>query len=740
LAKGGEPASLIPAIGFLLPKLRVRGAVLGIDEAYALGVFVDAAEGLRRWVRAGEGSAPTGQGDADLAAIVQAWPDCSAASAAVFRVLDRSGHLRDLKEFAQIRRRIQDLQRELAAVTARYTGGEDYQKMLQSRTPALRDGRKVLAVKANYRGRIRGIVHEVSATGQTIFVEPEDVVEKNNDILMEQRRLDAEIRRVLLAMTESIAGLLPQIEALHEGVIAFECLRARARYSLRTGGIFVPETGTKGGEASLALYGARHPLLGPGCVPVDLVLSGPARAVIITGPNTGGKTVALKTVGLFALMNQAGLALPVSEGSVLPYFECVYADIGDEQSISQSLSTFSAHITAISAIERAATSRSLVLLDELGAGTDPQEGGALAMAVLDSLVPRGLYLFATTHHGILKNYGYTRPGVQNASVEFDRETLSPTFRIIMGVPGESRALEIAARSGLDCAILEAARTYLAGGQGDISALIGSLQDKHLELDRRLSAGRAEAARLAEERRQADLRALQLRQKEHEIREGQAGDLKGFLSDARKTLENLVRELREGEITREKTLAVKEFLAGLEAEAQVQDEALDAEAAALREESMFDAREAAGEKELAPGMEVFAGKRKTRGVLVRKDRKDSWIVETGSVRLSFPEGEIIPAKPSKKAVSVIHPEIETDAKMELSLLGLRLEEALGQLRRQIDAAVLSGLTSFAVIHGKGDGILQKGVHDYLSTEPLVEDFYFSRPELGGFGRTEVILRR
>ncbi|MDR2375423.1 MAG: endonuclease MutS2 [Treponema sp.] len=731
--EGEEPRESLPSILPILPKLAVEGACLEIEEAYALGIFVERAGRLAAWLL----KAPGVFGDT-----LSGLPDCSALALEIFKIIDRDGQLRDLDEFRAIKRRIARLREELEAAVGRYTGNEDTRRMLQSPLPSQRDGRLVLAVKANFRGRIRGIVHEVSATGQTIFVEPGEVVERNNDILIEQRALDAEILRVLRILSARIAETREDLAALRQGIVELEVLRAKARYSLETGGSFAAAS-----PLSVVLREARHPLL-DAAVPIDLVMAPGIRTVIITGPNTGGKTVALKILGLFALMNQSGLALPTAEGSSLPVFDGVYADIGDEQSLSQSLSTFSGHIMNIAAITAAASPCSLVLLDELGSGTDPEEGSAIAMAILDHLIEKKTWLVVTTHHGVLKNYGYTREAVENASMEFDGRTLCPTFRIRMGVPGESRALDIAARNGLSPAIVEKARSYLAEERADVSALIRGLRDKHRELDSGRDLVRSEELRLREEGRKADLRELRLRQKEAELKEKGLGQLGNFLSESRKTLENLVRELREAEITREKTLKVKEFLAGLEAAAARGDRELEDEKALLaqdrdREKEEQEPSVTAAAPALQEGAEVLAGLDKRRGRVLRPDRKKkgNWIVEIGSLKLSVDGKELVPLSPSPAKPCAVSLDLVAPAgvKMELSLRGMRLEEALEALRRQIDGAVLSGLREFAVVHGKGEGILMKGVHEYLRNERAVADYYFSRPELGGAGRTEVILK-
>jgi DNA mismatch repair protein MutS2 len=749
---GDAPRRYLPTVGFLFPKLDVEGMVLEVDEAFAIGLFIERGDELRKWLLP----------HAVFAEMLKDMPDCGELAAAIFRIIDKEGNLRDLPELRAIKRRIQSLNAALDTAVSRYTTDEEIRRMLQSTVPSQRDGRTVLAIKANFRGRIRGIVHEVSSSGQTIFLEPEEVVEKNNEILIEKRNLDAEIKRIMLNITGKIAEHSEELKVFRLMTLSVEVLMAKARYSLETKGCFTPfvtDPNTPDQVASslfvlaqVRLVQARHPLL-KNAIPIDLAMDGGTRALIITGPNTGGKTVALKTAGLFAMMNQIGVALPVAEGSALPVFDGIFADIGDEQSIGQSLSTFSAHITNIANIIDHSTENSLALLDELGSGTDPQEGGAIAMAILDRLIEKRTRLIITTHHGVLKNYGYTRQEVENASVEFDPRTLSPTYRIITGIPGESRALDIAARNGLGQDIVLVARSYIDSGHSDVSALISGLKEKHRELDTLAEKTRLEDQRVKNERRKSDLKELKLRQKEFELKAGLAGKLRLLLDESRKTLENLVRELKEGAsspedvLSREKTLKVKEFLGELARTVDAEDAALEEEEQAIAEAQRQSETLGTGTAaELSPGMEVFAGASKRRGVLVRQDKKspagNTWIVEIGSLKMRFPERELIPATTSSRPKPVTttvdlapaHP-----ACFELNLRGMRLEEAIETLRCQVDAAVLQGLGAFSVIHGTGEGILQKGVHDWLKKEPSVANYYFSRPELGGFGRTEVILR-
>jgi len=811
LIKNGtnEPRAWLPAIGFLLPKTEKEGVVLELDEALAIGLFIERGEALMKWaigstadngINAGINTGVNNGGNKTIMAkhplfeLHGNMTDCRQIAAEIFKIIDREGKLRDIPSLRAIKKRIGSLEKELKTIVSGYALDEEYKKMLQSTLPSQRDGRTVLAVKTNYRGRIRGIVHEVSSTGQTVFVEPLDVVDKNNEILLEKRNLDIEIQKIFRELTEKICSISENLRNFHRVIIDLECLRARARYSLETKGHFAcpascgdglqPDSLQADSHAvsdTLILKRARHPLLKK-AVPIDVEMKSGTRTLVITGPNTGGKTVALKTLGLLAMMNQSGLALPLDEGSAIPFFDGIYADIGDEQSIDQSLSTFSAHITNISAITANATEKSLVLLDELGSGTDPEEGGAIAMAILDFLIEKKSRMVITTHHGILKNYGYTRQGVENASVEFDAHTLSPTYKIINGVPGESRALDIAGANGLDPAIVEKARRYIDEDKSDISALISGLEQKHRELAGIEQKSAIEQNRLKEAKRKADLKELQLRQKEAELKRETVGKLQLLLRESRKTLENLVRELNEAGPDREKNLKVKEFLKELARNVEDESSVLDDEERIIREQFMDSGSPAAAAAaavaaeaaavEFIPGMEVYAGPSRQRGVIVRTDKKslsgNSWVVKVGSLKMSFPEKELLPVpscsaagdkkgaksnnraskgssssyqKPDLAKVSwaaELSPEAN-NAVYELKLLGMRLEEAKEALRRQIEAALLGGLKTFYVVHGTGSGILQKGIHEYLKNEPAVEDYYFSRPEQGGFGRTEVVLR-
>ncbi|MGA2642837.1 MAG: Smr/MutS family protein, partial [Spirochaetia bacterium] len=596
----------------------------------------------------------------------------------------------------------------------------------QTTTPTQRDGRVVLPLKSQYKGRVKGIVHEMSSSGSTLFIEPLEIVEKNNAIVQEENLYRLEARRILRELTSEVSRKTADVRLLVRAVSAMDTWLARARYAVSHGCRRAEEDTQR-----VSLIDARHPLLGSIVVPVTVMVGGDQRVLIITGPNTGGKTVSLKTVGILALMNQFGMEIPAAEGSALPLFDSVYADIGDEQSIEQSLSTFSAHVKNLATIVRSAGARSLVLMDELGAGTDPQEGVALAMSLLDHFMARGCIVLATTHHGILKNYGATRPGAQNASMGFDRETFSPTYRILMGVPGESHALQIARRSGMPENVVQSAFSYLDDERTDISRLVSHLAERHQKLTVAEDEHKARENELREKRRKADLQELTLRQKELELRRHGLKELRDFIGQARKDWEEL----------REKTGASAGSDFGRLA-ARIQSR-IESEEKRIVEER--DALAPGASFEIHPGMDVIIARTGRRGRAVRPDKGARWIVETETLRLSLPPGELRPAPLSGPGENAA-PSVSFTAAgpvdppvLDLHIRGMRLDEAMKLVEKQLDSALLHGLREFTIVHGKGEGILRTAVHRYLKSLPAVESFRFSLPEEGGFGRTIVTLK-
>lgn len=782
-----------PSVGTVFSLLGIDGAQLSQEQLFTLALFCTATQTAKTLIEsaAEEFEIP------NLNALAQEMPSLKEAGDMIFSVLDKDGDVRDLPELRAIRAKIASLHKEIESCIRKYTSDPSLNSALQSNVPAFRANRELLAVRADHRSAVSGIVHEVSASGQTIYVEPEEVVRANNELIQQEFALQSELRRIFRELTAKIGIFKDEFTDALSKMTLLDTTCAAAKWLSSTRGVFAEDCDMH--KEPPAIYKARHPLLGDKAVPVDISFMDSKRVLIITGPNTGGKTVTLKTIGLFALLNQAGLPVPAAEGTRLPVFSSVFADIGDEQSIDDSLSTFSSHMKKTAQMVNCADSNSLILLDELASGTDPQEGGAIAMATLDTLIERGSFTIVTTHHGILKNYGYTNKSCINASVEFDTGTLAPTYRLLMGVPGESHAIDIALKSGLPQSVVNKAREYISTEQADVSTLIRGLTQKHAELDSLLKTQKEAEQKLAVKELKIQEKEVSLKEQEIELRQKEKKSASEFVSQTRKQLENLVRELREGEITREKTLAVKGFISGMsdgldsisqdiqntkdslkkqQEEVKKQNETLlqngirlgkqrsggsssnkktrqkmsNAEALKTASVTTFSAgavrQEPPKPVSLLPGTEVIAGTAARRGVLLKKEKSGNWSVQFGSMKMSVPESAIKPLvntpAPSFSTPQIVFDKAQDSSeeserpKFELRLLGMRYEEAVKALEKQLDLCAIHNFKSFSVIHGKGSGILQQAVRDILSHYPGIKEFHFAMPEEGGTGKTYVTL--
>ncbi len=792
--KGGSPLTGWGECTPLLTKLGVTDYALDVESIAVLGGFCKAEIHTKQTLLALENDEHLNL--SLLEAAGNQLPDLESQKNAIYRVIDESGMIRDLPELRAIRSEIRRKQNEIDAIIKSYTTDNSLASSLQSNIPVLRGDRQVLAVKSSAKSRIPGIVHEMSQTGQTCFIEPADLVIKNNELVQEQFRLSQAIHNILKALTAELGSGKDNLETALTLMARLDASLASARWGLAVQGTYAFDLPDEEGQVaeptfhSPILIKARHPLLGSRAVPITVQFQREAnnchghRMLIITGPNTGGKTVTLKTIALLAMLNQSGFPIPAAEGTALPIFTGVYADIGDEQNMDQNLSTFSGHMKNVATILEHADADSLVLLDELGSGTDPQEGGAIAMAVLDELIKRDSFVLVTTHHGILKNYGYTHPSVTNASVEFGTETLAPTYRILMGVPGESHALDIARRSGLPAAIADQAEQYISNNQADISALIRGLNAKHEELAKRETEFAIKERDINERWRKVDLKNLRLKQHELELREQGYRKSRDFVDKSRSMLENLVRELREGEVTREKTLKVKETIAELTRAVEEEQASLQAEQDALPKELLPGAKryvsQADGKAQAAgvvsddngelsylePGTDVIHARTRQTGTVASIAKKGNsaadarYVVMFGSMKMTVKACDIqVAQKQSKPSVSV---ELSMDSGsemksgsadgrvqfgvvkndrpvLELRLLGMRYEEAEKALDRQLDLCCIHNMKSFSIIHGKGNGVLQQMVQSKLKGYNAVSEYHFAKPEDGGFGKTYVTLK-
>lgn len=608
----------------------------------------------------------------------------------------------------------------------RYTQDSGPATALQEPIVTSRDGRYVVPVRADRRHMLPGVVHGTSASGQTLFVEPVEMVELNNRVRELQAAEQHEIERILTVLTAEVADAADPLTTTMDALSAIDLALAKARFaaSLRAVEPLVADDGARQ-PRRLFLKRARHPLIPPEqVVPIDLTLGEDFRVLVITGPNTGGKTVALKTVGLLSLMAQSGLFIPADEGSELPAFDGVFADIGDEQSIEQNLSTFSSHMTRVIATLRNVSERSLVLFDELGAGTDPEEGAALARAIIQRLLVEGCLAVTTTHYSELKTFAYSTEGVENASVEFDVETLSPTYRLQVGVPGRSNALLIAQRLGLSADILETARSYIDPNLEQADVLLAEIKERHVAAE--------EARRRAElDRERAHQALAEAEERRDTIERETLADLEAELRDVRDTLRR-VRRIPE-------RLPEPVFQAEVaEARKHLDTASLEARRTARRRQVAPERREPfkVGDKvELA----ALGGEGEIVALAENGVEAD---VQMGAFKLRQPLRDLkklVNAPTVTRGQRATAPRPTQRVDMELHLRGQRVGGIEPILDDYLDNAYLSNLPFVRIVHGKGTGALREAVHTFVSRHPLVKSWETPPYNEGGDGVTLVYLK-
>lgn len=667
-----------------------------------------------------------------LAFIAESLSDAPRVIDEIGRVFDDAGEIADdaSPELARIRRELKIAQQRVMERLQHLITSSQYAKYLQEALITQRDGRYVVPVRAEARGRIQGIVHDASASGATLFIEPLAVVELGNRVRELNIQEQHEIDRILRALTALVAEHADAIDYTVEMLAQIDLAFAKAKYSAETKAVApMIDTGSREQAPYLELIDARHPLLDPDAVvPISLELRRAFSILIITGPNTGGKTVSLKTVGLLALMAQSGLHIPAQAGSRLPVYSGVFADIGDEQSIAQSLSTFSGHLKNIIGILSAADSKSLLLLDELGAGTDPVEGAALARAMVENLLARKIPALIATHYAELKAFAHTTPGVQNASMEFDVETLAPTFRLILGLPGRSNAFAIATRLGLDRPIVERARENVGTNNLELETLLAELKKAREETAREQS--RASAARENAERAAKQVRRelADTQRQRSEILRNTREQARAELDAARAELNRLKREWRETGVNRD---TVKHAESDLEALSSASDALQPPPAPPRRiEPSRPPERIFVGARVYVPSLNQYGDV-----VGVGSDL----VVQIGSFRMNLAPDQVEVQAPSAAPqqaaaqTSVVLPDVESPG-LEVHLRGMRAEDALDTLEKYLDRAMLAGLPYVRVVHGKGTGTLRKLAREFLHASPLVTSYQTAEPNEGGEGVT------
>jgi DNA mismatch repair protein MutS2 len=731
---GRESGWSMPAI----PDLRDALARLPL-EGYAWdGPTLRLGANLVRGARAMRGLiVPLATDLPDLAALAEPLANLPGLAETIDRAVGDNGEVRDnaSPDLSRIRREMQGARARIVSRLTEFAASLPPQYQVPDGSVGIRDGRYVIPVRREGKGEVGGIVHGESQTGATLFVEPPAAIEMMNR-LRELEGLEArEVHRILRELTATLRPHSADLNVSLETLVRLDSISARARYAIAVEG-HPPEVLSS--DRGLTIVQGRHPILlakGESVVPFDLSMEESQRTLVISGPNTGGKTVLLKALGLVALLTQSGVVPPVGPGSRLPIFREVFADIGDEQSIEASLSTFSAHLKNLRESLLGADADSLVLIDEVGSGTDPVEGAALAMAIIVELTGRSCFTVATTHLGALKLLATEDPRVVNASLQFDPERLEPTYRLLKGVPGRSYGLAIARRLGLPEAVLQRAEEGLPSGERDVGRLLLELEAKeqkmkNLEADLDLELTKTRALREDLEQRQRD---LVRREKDAERRaRQQARDL---LMQSRVEVETAIQEVR------------------LAADEAALDEAARAarrrvEEAARRQRERTPVAPAAGKpavrrEELRVGARVRIESLGRTGTLL-EIRDSKALIDAGGVRLHLstadltmlPPGDQNPASAPRGRSAGGRIDADLDARPEIDLRGMRVEDLALQLGRALDTAIMAGLPSFRIIHGKGTGALRSEVEELLRVDDRVATFRPGDRFEGGTGVTVV----
>ncbi|MBN2148628.1 MAG: endonuclease MutS2 [Anaerolineales bacterium] len=727
-----------------LVDLAAHGGVLTPPELLDVKSTLIAARNLSRTFERLEGQFPS------LYQIAANLPPPLGLVDAITRTISERGEILDTasEQLGTIRRELRVVRERLMTKLQRIVGDPKNAPLLQDTLITQRDGRYVVPLRAEFKGRIKSVVHDQSASGATLFVEPLSIVEQNNAYRELQLAERDEERRILTEISRQVGMYSGTILKAVDTIAELDMIFARAKYAEKL--ICTEPTlhaiprNTQGNHPGtiIRLYQARHPMLDPATVvPIDVDLDPQTYALVVTGPNTGGKTVTLKTVGLLALMAQAGLHIPAHSGSEISIFESIYADIGDEQSIEQSLSTFSGHITNIIHILQKANRRSLVILDELGAGTDPQEGAALARALLTHLLGRGISTLVTTHHPELKAYAHATAGVVNASVEFNLETLQPTYHLTIGLPGRSNALAIAQRLGMPEEIVSTARADLSPTDLRAEDLLDEIH--HQRDQTRRARAVAEKARQEAETLRSELaqrlekiedERLQVLDKARQEAAEESGVLEQEIREARRLLARARQPLEVLQAVEEKAAEIQEIVEEPVARqvAEIGGQPLRraiqlGDKVHLRTLNMQGVVTAIGEEEA----EVQFGALRVRTRLAELELPSA-VESTASPQRSTPAKKISHAYASETGMA-------ESPGIELDLRGQRADDALDAMERYLDAAFLAGLPWVRIIHGKGTGKLRQSVREALNHHPHVKSFESGGDNEGGDGVTVVKLK-
>lgn len=727
-------------IGIALERAELQGILSG-EELLEISTTLAGVRRLRRVIEDQDDLPVLGE----LVADIRTYPELEQE---IYRCIDDQGKVADRAsvKLGGIRQQLKTQRDRIYQTLQRILQRQG--QAVQEQIITQRGDRFVIPVKAPQKDAIPGIVHDTSTSGATLYIEPHSVVPLGNQLRQLQRQEQAEEEAIRRQLTEQVAAVKPDIEKLLIVATTLDLASAKARYS-RWLDAHPPRFVDRSANENITLRQLHHPLLvwqqqheqGPAVVPVDLNISPQIRVVAITGPNTGGKTVTLKTLGLAVLMAKVGLFIPAKDPVELPWFEQVLADIGDEQSLQQSLSTFSGHIRRISRILEAlgddeTVSQSLILLDEVGAGTDPSEGSALAIALLQHLANRAQLTLATTHFGELKALKYEDERFENASVEFDERSLQPTYRLLWGIPGRSNALTIARRLGLNPAIIDEAQGYVGGPSEEVNQVIAGLEAQRRRQENKAQEASqllAQAERLHQEVSQ---KAAQLKERERDLRQQQEIAVQNAIAEAKKEIAQAIRRLQQGPITAQDTHQATQALNQI-AERQLPSKA--------QPKPKPDYKPEVGERVRIPRLG------QTGEILNINPEQEELTVRFGLMKMTIPLGDIEsldgqkvtkpappPKPPEPKPTPAPAPLVQTESNT-LDIRGSRVADAEVRLEEAIALAFSAGRGALWIIHGKGTGQLRRGVHDYLAQHPQIDRFELAEQNSGGTGVTIAYLK-
>ena len=726
----------IPDVRAAIRKAAVEGAALDGVELNELANLLRASKAVKSIVQKQHESWPL------ITELAQPLVTLDRIEEQIERAIDEGGVVRDnaSRELSRIRRELRGARTRIVEQLEGYMLSMPSRFQVQDASVSLREGRYVIPVRREGRTEIGGIVHDESATGGTLFIEPPIAIDLMNKLRELEIAETREVQRILRELTAAIHPHAEEMKVTLEQLVVIDTLYARARYADAHAG-HRPQLQIRG-RKDYRVFNAYHPLLlaqspdRPNAqsptevVPFELVLEDDERTLLVSGPNTGGKTVFLKAVGLLSLLTQTGVIPPLGPGSVLPVFDDVFADIGDEQSIEASLSTFSAHLKNLREILESADAESLILIDEMGSGTDPAEGGALAHSILIELTRRGALTVATTHLGQLKMIAGAEPGVVNASLQFDAVELKPTYRLQKGIPGRSYGLAIARRLGFPNDVLNAAESHLPKEELEMSRLLAELEEKEAALAAALEQTERDRIELESLRKEVEEKRTALKQRERDAERRARQQARDLLLNAREEVEKTIQELRTSASERASADDVKE--AARAARRRI-EETVRTQAEKMPEEELPVGE--SGPVEVGATVQISATGAIGKVIELRDKRA---LVETGGLRVQVATKGLTRVKEQKRAKPQVHVrtwnESDFDASSEINLIGKRAEEAISELTPAIDAAIRADLPSLRIVHGKGTGALRAIVADTLKADPRVKSFRAGTLTEGGTGVT------